>query len=94
MPAQSCADRECKGLIIKGKEERAWGVEKGEPSAVSVILDITVIYGGKGLENIVAILRACDPGSRTVFTIEALRADQPAGQLTAQLPSQNSSWCR
>ena len=56
MPAKICTCRECKGLIIKGKEERAWGVEKGEPSAVSVILDITVIYGGKGLENIVAIL--------------------------------------
>jgi len=28
----------------------------GKPSAVSVILDITVKYGGEGLEYIVAIL--------------------------------------
>jgi len=55
MPAKICGCRERKGLIIKSKEERARGVGMGKPSSVSVILDITVIYGGKGLGNIVAI---------------------------------------
>jgi hypothetical protein len=55
VPAKICGCRECKDLIINGKEEGAWEMGMEKPSAVPVILDITVIYGGNTLENIATI---------------------------------------